>query len=388
MNNIFLVAGNALARSKIFILLSILSGVMLCVAFFSSMHMADNYTGEDAIDIGLADEDNSALSAHFRSYLTEQLGMAIWKDTDYDSLTKALINTDISVIIEVPEGFAEAALAGDFRNFTLTTTNDYENTAFIQAYLDTYMQGIAAASYSAKGDAALFEEILDNSAAEPLTIESGIVTRSASQQAPFAFRFATGFYMMLVMGIAICMNFIVVNDKKLNTLNRMRISSISSFTYVSGTVLSCLLICAPTAIIPLVVIGISGCDIGMSMLLVTALYLLFLLFTIGFALVTSLLFNSIETIIPIMIGIASIGCILGGAWFPIDNSIGVLHLLSYLMPQYWIMNCLDTVLSTDRVPLVSMTPETSAWTAISILMLYTLLMFLIAALFYGRKRIK
>ena len=48
MNNIFLVAGNALTRSKIFILLSILSGVMLCVAFFSSMHMADNYTTQSS----------------------------------------------------------------------------------------------------------------------------------------------------------------------------------------------------------------------------------------------------------------------------------------------------------------------------------------------------
>ncbi len=386
MNKILLIARNAIARSKIFVLLSVLAGIAVCVVFLAGKSIGMEFSAAEAIDIAVVDADDSVLSHHFSDYLRDRLGMHILDETDYDALTKVLIDMDLSVIIEVPEGFEASALAGDFQKLTLTTTNDYENTAFIQAYIDTYMQGVSAASQTAKGDAQLFADILHSSSADvqPLAMESAVIVPDANSN-PGGFRFAIGFYMMLVMAVAICVNFLVVSDKKQNTLDRMRISAVGSLEYVLGTVLSCVLICAPTAVIPLVFIGISGDSIGISFLLAIVYFMLFLLFAVGFALVTSLLFNSMETIIPVMIGFASIGCILGGAWFPIDNTIGALHLVSYLMPQYWIMNYIDSVQGND---IVSLTADTSALTCTGILVLFTLLMYLTAAVFYGKKRIK
>ncbi len=386
MNKILLIARNAVARSKIFVLLSILAGIVVCVVFLAGKSIGMEFSAAEAIDIAVVDADDSDLSHHFSDYLRDRLGMHILDETDYDALTKVLIDMDLSVIIEVPEGFEASALAGDFQKLTLTTTNDYENTAFIQAYIDTYMQGISAASQTAKGDAQLFADILHSSSADvqPLAMESAVIVPDANSN-PGGFRFAIGFYMMLVMAVAICVNFLVVTDKKQNTLDRMRVSSVGSLEYVLGTVLSCVLICVPTAVIPLAFIGISGDSIGISFPLAIVYFMLFLLFAVGFALVTSLLFNSMETILPIMIGFASIGCILGGAWFPIDNSIGALHLVSYLMPQYWIMNYIDSVQGND---IVSLTADTSALTCVGILVLFTVLMYLTAAVFYGKKRIK
>lgn len=387
MNKILLIARNAIARSKIFVLLSVLAGVMVCLAYLGGWHSAIDFSGNGTIDIGVVDMDDSFLSQHFRTYLTENLGMNILDETDYDELTKVLIDMDLSVIIEVPEGFEASALAGEFQKLTLTTTNDYENTAFIQAYIDTYMQGVSAASKTANGDAELFERILDSASAdsEPLAMESAVVTSREAEQSAAAFRFAAGFYMMLVMAVAICVNFLVVTDKKQNTLDRMRISAVGSLEYVLGTVLSCVLICAPTAVIPLAFIAISGDSIGISFPLAIVYFILFLLFAVGFALVTSLLFSSMETIVPVMIGFASIGCILGGAWFPIDNTIGALHLVSYLMPQYWIMNYIDSV---QENTIVSLTADSSALTCVGILVLFVVLMYLTAAVCYGKKRIK
>ncbi len=387
MSNIFLIAKNALQRSKIFILLALLAGIAVCVVYACSRSVGMEFSGKNAIDIGVVDADDSHLSQNFRNYLTENLGMNILDETSYDALTKVLIDMDLSVIIEVPKGFEESALHGEFQKLTLTTTNDYENTAFIEAYIDTYMQGVSAASQAARGDEVLFRNILDAAAAESeaLPMESAIVTSREDAQNAGAFRFAMGFYLMLVMGVAICVNVLVVTDKKQNTLNRMRISSVSSMEYVLGTVLSSVLICGLTALIPLAFLIIKGDHIGVSIGIAAAFFLIFLLFAVGFALVTSLIFNDLETIFPIMIGFASIGCILGGAWFPIDSSIGALHMISYFMPQYWIMNYIDTVQGND---IVSMTADTEALTSIGILVLYTVLMYLIAAVFYGRKRVK
>ncbi len=387
MSNIFLIAKNAIQRSKIFVLIALLAGIAVCVVYGCSRNVGMEFSGSSAIDIGVVDADNSHLSQNFRNYLTENLGMNILDETSYDALTKVLIDMDLSVIIEVPKGFEESALHGEFQKLTLTTTNDYENTAFIEAYIDTYMQGVAAASQAAQGDAASFRRILDAASAEsePLAMESAIVTSREDVQNAGAFRFAMGFYLMLVMGVAICVNVLVVTDKKQNTLNRMRISSVSSMEYVMGTVLSSVLICGLTAVIPLAFLIIKGDNIGISIGLAAAFFFLFLLFAVGFALMTSLIFNDLETIFPVMIGFASVGCILGGAWFPIDSSIGALHMVSYFMPQYWIMNYIDTVQGND---IVSMTANTEALTSIGILVLYTVLMYLIAAVFYGRKRVK
>lgn len=387
MNNIFLIAKNAVQRSKIFLLMAVLAGIAVCIAYSGGKDVGMSFTAAEAIDIGVVDRDHSSLSENFHHYLAENLGMNILDETDYDELTKVLIDMDLSVIIEVPEGFEASALAGEFQKLMLTTTNDYENTAFIQAYIDTYMQGVSAASKTANGDAELFERILDSASAdsEPLAMESAVVTSRDAEISASAFRVATGFYLMLVMAVAICVNFLVVTDKKQNTLNRMRISAVGSLEYVLGTVLSCVLICAPTAVIPLVFIGISGDSIGISFPLAIVYFILFLLFAVGFGLVTSLLFNSMETIVPVMVGFASIGCILGGAWFPIDNTIGALHLVSYLMPQYWIMNYIDSVQDNT---LVSLTADSSALTCVGILVLFVVLMYLTAAVCYGKKRIK
>lgn len=387
MNNIFLIAKNAIQRSKIFLLMAVLAGIAVCVAYSGGKDVGMSFAAAEAIDIGVVDRDHSTLSEHFHHYLAENLGMNILEETDYDELTKVLIDMDLSVIIEVPEGFETSALAGEFQKLTLTTTNDYENTAFIQAYIDTYMQGISAASQTANGDTELFERILDSASAdsEPLVMESAVVTSRDAEVSASAFRVATGFYLMLVMAVAICVNFLVVTDKKQNTLDRMRVSAVGSLEYVLGTVCSCVLICAPTAVIPLVFFGITGDSIGISLPLAVGFFFLFLLFAVGFGLVTSLLFNSMEAIIPVMVGFASIGCILGGAWFPIDNSIGALHLVSYLMPQYWIMNYIDSVQQND---LVTLTEEVPAAVSIGILVLFTLLTYLTAAVCYGKKRIK
>ena len=86
------------------------------------------------------------------------------------------------------------------------------------------------------------------------------------------------------------------------------------------------------------------------------------------------LINSKQALATLSGCITSIGCLLGGAWFPIEESAGALRYLSYITPQYWYVNCISG--NADE-PLVN----------VCIIGLYAVLIMLASAALFNRKRI-
>ena len=52
--------------------------------------------------------------------------MDVQTGLSFDEQSRLLINTDISAIIEIPQGFDSEAVGGTVMPLTVTTANDYE----------------------------------------------------------------------------------------------------------------------------------------------------------------------------------------------------------------------------------------------------------------------
>ena len=168
MKNIMLIFKNSVLRNILMIVISIAAAALM-VNVFSAVSKDGSVSEDntvlsgfdaDTMKIGLMDGDKSPLSENMKSYLTETLCMKIFEKNDYDSLADLLIDRDISAIIEVPQGFFENAAAGTVDAPEITTLDDYENAAFINAYLEAYMQGVKVLSDCAAGDKNTFEKML------------------------------------------------------------------------------------------------------------------------------------------------------------------------------------------------------------------------------------
>lgn len=358
-------------RNKIMLLMAVFGTVFLCF-IFEMMKPAAEFYGVTNIPIGVIDYDNSVLSKNLNSYLAENLKMDV-HDGNYNELSDKLLNRDISAIIEIPDGFYNSSLLNNPEKLIITTLDDYENNAFIKAYLDTYMQSVSLLSQAANGDNASLENMLGSIQSGKISVESAIKTDRKSESELQGFSQAVGFMCMLMLMLCIFISNMIIDDKKLGTFNRMRISNVKPIEYITGVALFGIIICV------IFVSGLYGylifnnAHIGMPYWFAVSATFLIILFFVGFTVLAALLTESKITTLSIITGYSSIACIIGGAYFPIDESVGWIKNLSYLTPHYWFMDIMKNY------------NETNIITNIIVLALFTLFVYLASAVVFAKK---
>lgn len=381
MSSIIKIIKNAVKRNRMFVLIALLGALMLCVCFETfamAQDMLGSKSGNDRISVGVVDNDKSPLSDNFKDYLSENLNMDVQTGLSFDEQSRLLINTDISAIIEIPQGFDSEAVGGTVMPLTVTTANDYENTAFIRSYIDIYMQSLSIAVQASEGNGNKLQNILSDISQENVTLTTeNAVEYDKDETTAAAFEISSGFFIMIVMSVCIIVSFTVLDDKSTKTYERMQISNVKPYEYIIGTAVFGAALCILLGAVPLITIFIRGYYIGISYGLAVLMYLLYILFVIGFALMLSMLEASRMAITTIVIGFGTIGCILGGAWFPITDSVGALKNFSYIMPQYWFM---------DIIKRKTADPDSSCISNLIILALFAVLMYLISAMIYTKKK--
>ena len=150
MKNTCMLVKSYLKRNRLAVILSIICGLLLCFLIFLMGSFVEDVLLSKH-QVGVMDYDNSILSKDFKSYLTEELNYELIEHDSYDYLSEMLIDKSISSIIEIPEGFYDTFASGRDGNIIITSTDDFENAAFLEAYMNSYLAGIRLLSVSAEG---------------------------------------------------------------------------------------------------------------------------------------------------------------------------------------------------------------------------------------------
>lgn len=372
MNNIVKIFCGTLRRLKIAIILALICGIAGVALYFPGRGTADAFMASEKIDIAVIDNDKSELSECIKNYFSNKVNMNIVDEAKAEKYNDMLINTDISAIIEIPEGFQQSVLDGNIKKIVSTTLDDYENAAYVSVYIDGFMRSAETASVAAKGDKDTLLKILSTEDGAELTTESAVVSSREALYVQAGYYFSSGFLTMLVYGVGIFVTLAVMDDKSYGTYNRMRASSVTGMQYIIGTSMassiSSLLVMLPV----LLFLIISGAEITFSIPYVLIANVLFALISTALAIFIALLVNEKSTIFMLSGCIAGLGSILGGAFFPITESAGPLKYLSMLTPQFWFT---DLVGGSTANPLINIT----------ILALYTALLFLASAVVFSKR---
>ncbi|MBD5112491.1 MAG: ABC transporter permease [Ruminococcaceae bacterium] len=377
MKNILVIFVNSVLRNKLMILLTLAAATVACFIFRIGSSGSDNTAAEeDKITVGLVDYDGE-ISDNLKNYLEDTLGMRT-SENDYDSLSKDLIDRKISAIIEVPVGFYESAARKEIKKLRITTLGDYENAAFIEVYLDTYMQGISVISQAANGDEQMFSEMLNSEKLpnEVISSEANLMVDSR-EKTTSAYSSAVGFIMMMLSAITLIISKQILDDRQLGTFDRMRCSSMKSPEYILGISLFGVICTTMLNLIFTVFVFVTseGLAIPFGMAFFTTE--MFMLFLVGISIMFGLCIKSQMTLMTVGVGFACIGSMLGGAWFPISENLGAVSGVAKIFPQYWTMNLLRNYHPNSGFEFL---PN------ISVLVLATVLVFLISAVIFTRKK--
>lgn len=376
MRKIILIFQNSILRNKLAIALVIAAAALTSFIFYGRANADGTVFAEDQISVGVVDNDNSALSENLGNYLTSSLEMEVIPD-DYDSLSTLLINKQISAIIEVPQGFESSSISGAPKKLEITTLDDYENSAFIEAYINSYMRGVSVISQAADGSAETFTKML-SSQKSPNTVTLAEANSQTDKrvQTTDAYNLSVGFMLMIISGITVVIANQILVDRQLGTFDRMKCSSLKSSEYVIGISLFGVLCCtAANLLFNLFAYSVGGempVPFGISFWATE----LFMVFSVGIAMLFALLVNEQRSLMTIGVGYATIGSMLGGAWFPIEINMGFVGSIAKIFPQYWLM---DLLRKYPDDPNFNVLPN------VCILALSAVLVYLVSAVIFTRK---
>ena len=235
MREILLFILTSILRNKISVVFAVLCALILCLI----MNLMSSVTSEiGRTKIGLIDYDATTLSTDFRSYLSDKLNIELTENKSYDELSTKLINKDISAIVEVPQGFEESAVSGSPVNLITTSLDDYENSAFITAYLNSYMNSIQILSDGAGGDRQMFGLLLaEYQAADTPIIHSAAPAASAAAGQESGFIQGMGFFLLFGFTFGLFIAFMVFDDRATGVFQRIQATPVKSIQYISGTTL-------------------------------------------------------------------------------------------------------------------------------------------------------
>ncbi len=377
MKNILLLIRTNVHRNKIAVVFAVLCAGVICLI----MNLMSNVSSDDAIGrvkIGFIDNDLTELSADFAGYLSDTLHIELEKELSYDELSTKLINKEISVIVEVPSGFEEGAVSGSLRNLTTTSLDDYENSAFITVFMNTYMNSIKILSDSAGGDSRVFGQLLTEYKKYDIPISSsGVFTDAAAAGQESGFIQGMGFYLLFGFTYGLLIAFMVFDDRATGVFQRIRATPVKSVEYILGTTMFGIINGMITVGLFYVFLKITGYSIGMPVQTAILFMSLMTLLQIGFSMMAALFLKSKSAVMTVIIGYGTIACILGGAYFPIDMAPEVLQKIARLTPHFWFMDAMRRLQlnsSADIVPNVI------------ILVLFIVLMYLVSAFKFTQKK--
>lgn len=376
MRKILLIFKNSILRNKLTIVLAVAAAALMSFIFYKNINSDDTVYENDKVSVGVVDGDSSALSENLCKYFSGTLGVEIVSG-DYDYLSTHLINRQISAIIEVPRGFERTAIDGQPEKLEITMLDDYENSAFIEAYINSYMRGVSVISQAAGGSAETFSEMLAKQKS-PNTVTLAEANSQTDKRAKTndAYFLTVGFMLMIISGITVFISNQILVDRQLGTFDRMKCSSLKSSEYVIGVALFGVICCTVSNLIFNLFAYSTGGEMPVPLPLALAVNELFMLFSVGLAILFALLVNDQSTLMTVGVGYATIGSMLGGAWFPIRIDLGFVGSIAKIFPQYWLM---------DMLRKYPEDPSFNAMPSVCILALSAVLVYLISAVIFTRK---
>ncbi len=376
MKNILILTKLNVKRYYFAVLLSVMGAVMLCLLLYAMGNIVANSTIAK-VHVGILDYDQSTLSKDFKRYLKEDMDYELLENYSYQELSTELLDKDISVIIEIPENFMSKMMSGDNPGVIITSMEDYENTAFVEAHINSYLSSVQVLTTGAGGDQQIFDQLLMDSLKEEITLTKTSAAKIDKNKlfGESGFINTVGFFLMFIFTISVILGFMIIEDRVKGVFGRIQATPVKPVQYIIGSGLFGLVLSSIMVVLFTLFIYIKKIQIGIPLETVFLLMMLFSLFTVCFSLMIALATKSRNSVTAIIIGFSTIGCILGGAYFPLDMAPDTLQKIARILPQFWFM---DAFRRLQLDPLANIYPN------IIIIALFVVLSFLIGAVLFAQ----
>lgn len=314
------------------------------------------FGGSGAQRVYVADHDGSALSAAFiDAFDTDAYALSSMNEQEAQT---AVSKQEAIAAIIIPEGF-ESRVNGGAAQITLLRTADsadiialegavrsaYQSAAHAFKLHSALGETLGAAGLGAPSAEEVQSELAERLENKPITVNHAILDAS-----DFDERFAENIHYMMGFNIFFVMFSImftmssILEDKKLHTWNRIRISPLSTGAVLGGSFIPTYVVgLAQMAIVLFMGQLLFGIDLGASLLPVFAVFAVFVLAASCLGLLLAVLFKAYEQMnaaVPVIIVGSSM---LGGCMWPLSIVGPVMQNIAKGLPQFWALDATESL---------------------------------------------
>lgn len=307
-------------QTKLVFLLACMFSVVLGVIFEVSFHV-NLKEDEQSIKIAICDQDDTEISNMLSKYLKNELNARIVYGDKY-KMENQLITYRVTAGITIPKGFGKEVQSGFTKHYPVVTKFETDKIAtLITMQIEAYINQVKA----------------DSNFLDTLKTEEAPKGNSKSYAVEKAFLGTIGFLPQVLMIMAICLASFLVNEKQEGNLMRIYISPVRFGQYVFGRgLVSVLASMIPVALLFVyAVIRQGGYKTYLLHGLATTTLFTLIMVLAGFYF--GLRFATQNTAFLGIVGITSVGSIIGGCFFDVDKSIKLIQVTAKVFPHYWLM---------------------------------------------------
>lgn len=382
MKNILLILNNNRKRNGLTLILAVIMGFIGILMFDSVSNISQNFlTGDDKsgnnMTIGVLDKDNTALSEHFLDYLSEEMKITIIEDETQRELEEKLLNYKISAIIEIPESFYDSLFLEKNKKISMVTLDDFENAAFLEVYIDTYMNSIMIIADSAPDKEAFEEILLGDSTGIKIDTRELLLEDVEGNAQKDGLSLLSGFLISMLSMLCVSVTLTIVHDKVVGTYSRMQLSPVKPYQYILGTGIFGFISCLITISIIITYLLNFQSEIGIGGWLLGATFILYIGTAVGISIVVALFTQNTGVLLSVLVGYITLSGMLGGAWFPISDGLGFISNICYFIPTYWVMDIINNV---------SYHSDYNYLPSLLVLVLFNILIYLLCGMVFAKKR--
>ena len=302
----------------------------------------------------VSDDESAATDAFFARIEGDAYSLVSYNEAEAED---AVAKSEVLAALIIPDGFGEDLINGsasielvqtadspDIMALESVVTAAANHTAHIYAVYDALSSALSAGDIAVPeidDVAGMYEDRMGDNAAVKVTV-SVLGTDDYDEQFANSIHYLMGYNIMFVMFSIIFTIGSILEDKKINTWNRIRISPVSGAAVLAGNFIPTFLIGAiQMAIVFFVGQMLFGINLGTSIIPIIIVFAMFTLAVtcLGLLLATVLrAYEQLNAATPVIIVATSM---LGGCMWPLSIVSEGLQRVADFTPQRWAMGAAE-----------------------------------------------
>lgn len=302
-----------------------------------------NSGGNSYINVGIYDENNTYLSKDMIKSIGENPNFKVLKinvtekSPNFENVIK---NNNVQCVVTIPKNFDKDIINNSFKDISLYSSEGSETTAWINNYLNFYIDDLKSIAVSANGNEDIFKKVYGEYKTSSIKfIDKEVVDKTKSKGVT---KQSIGFLLVFMLMASKVTTDYIMKDKSNRTFFRIFASSLTKGQYILANILANMVVYIfQISLIILISTQVLKLNFYISIFDLYVLFIVFGFAAIAFGVVIAAFSKSMAQSSQLQNILIVPTSMLAGCFWPAEIMPNFMRNIGMIFPQTWVLKAVD-----------------------------------------------